>query len=182
MARHLKEPGLGHLIRLYGTATGTRKLTGRQGRDIDGGEAKLDLEFLHEAVREKRAHRFWVLTTYTTLVNYQHSLAKVPFAAAVFDEIQALKNPFSMHAEPPDRKGKLSYWFDRNADREQRLRIYGPSWIRSRRAAWIRWRRSSAAMARRPRKTWRDLPSDRVQAARFCSGACHPQAQIDSSQ
>jgi superfamily II DNA or RNA helicase len=99
VARHLNEPGLGHLIRLYGSATGTRKLTGRQGRDIDGGEAKLDLEFLHEAVREKRAHRFWVLTTYTTLVNYQHSLAKVPFAAAVFDEIQALKNSFSMRAE-----------------------------------------------------------------------------------
>ncbi len=99
VARHLKEPGLGHLIRLYGSATRTRKLTGRQGRDIDGGEAKLDLEFLHEAVRENRAHRFWVLTTYTTLVNYQHSLAKVPFAAAVFDEVQALKNPFSMRAE-----------------------------------------------------------------------------------
>ncbi|QOZ23115.1 DEAD/DEAH box helicase [Bradyrhizobium sp. CCBAU 51753] len=97
--RHLKEPGLGHLIRLYGSATATRKLTGRQGRDIDGGEAKLDLEFLHEAIREKRAHRFWVLTTYTTLVNYQHSLARVPFATAVFDEIQALKNPFSMRAE-----------------------------------------------------------------------------------
>ena len=32
-------------------------------------------------------------------MNYQHSLAKVPFAAAVFDEIQALKNPFSMRAE-----------------------------------------------------------------------------------
>ena len=99
VARHLKEPGLGHLIRLYGSATGTRKLTGRQGRDIDGGEAKLDLEFLHEAIREKRAHRFWVLTTYTTLVNYQHSLATVPFAAAVFDEVQALKNPFSMRAD-----------------------------------------------------------------------------------
>lgn len=99
VGRHLKEPGLGHLIRLYGSATGTRKLTGKLGRDIDGGEAKLDLEFLHEAVRERRAHRFWVLTTYTTLVNYQHSLAKVPFAAAVFDEIQALKNPFSMRAE-----------------------------------------------------------------------------------
>ncbi|MHC2371314.1 superfamily II DNA or RNA helicase [Bradyrhizobium diazoefficiens] len=99
VARHLKEPGLGHLLRLYGSATGARKLTGRQGRDIDGGEAKLDLEFLHEAVREKRAHRFWVLTTYTTLVNYQHSLARVPFSAVVFDEIQALKNPFSMRAE-----------------------------------------------------------------------------------
>ena len=79
-----------------------RKLTGRQGRDIDGGEAKLDLEFLHEAVREKRVHRFWVLTTYTTLVNNQHSLARVPFAAAVFDEIRTLsRTPSACARKPP---------------------------------------------------------------------------------
>jgi len=99
VVRHLHEPGLGHLIRLYGSATGARKVSGTQGRDIDGGESKLDFDFLHEAVQEGRAHRFWLLTTYTTLTNYQHSLAKVPFAAAVFDEIQAIKNPFSMRAE-----------------------------------------------------------------------------------
>ncbi|ETD82904.1 DEAD/DEAH box helicase [Rhodobacter capsulatus] len=39
-----------------------------------------------------------VLTTYTTLTNYQHSLARIPFAAAVFDEIQAIKNPASLRA------------------------------------------------------------------------------------
>jgi SNF2 family DNA or RNA helicase len=53
---------------------------------------------LHEAVQEGRAHRFWILTTYTTLTNYQHSLGSLPFSAVVFDEIQALKNPASLRA------------------------------------------------------------------------------------
>lgn len=97
--RHLHSPGLGHVIRLYGSGIGTRKQFGARGRDIDGGAAKLDLEFLHEAIEEGRAHRFWVLTTYTTLTNYQHSLAKIPFAAAVFDEIQTLKNARSMRSD-----------------------------------------------------------------------------------
>ena len=32
---------------------------------------KLDFKFLTEAIEEGRAHRFWLLTTYTTLANYQ---------------------------------------------------------------------------------------------------------------
>lgn len=95
---HVEEPGLGHLTRLYGSSIGGRRLSGASGRDTDSGEAKLDLRFLKEAIEEGRAHRFWVLTTYTTLTNYQHSLARIPFAAAVFDEIQALKNPDSLRA------------------------------------------------------------------------------------
>ena len=97
--RHLKAPGLGHIIRLYGSGIGTRKHFGAQGRDIDDGSAKLDLGTLQEAIAEGRAHRFWVLTTYTTLTNYQHSLATIPFAAAVFDEIQTLKNARSMRSD-----------------------------------------------------------------------------------
>ncbi|KQX34250.1 hypothetical protein ASD04_16540 [Devosia sp. Root436] len=96
---HLQEPGLGSVIRLYGAGTGSRKVTGARGMDIDDGVAKLDLSSLHEAIEEGRAHRQWILTTYTTLTNYQHSLAQIPFAAVVFDEIQAIKNPFSMRAE-----------------------------------------------------------------------------------
>jgi superfamily II DNA or RNA helicase len=99
VARHLEEPGLGHLVRLYGSSMAGRKLAGARGRDIEDGEIKIDLGFLREAHEEHRAHRFWVLTTYTTLTNYQHSLARIPFSAVVFDEIQALKNPFSMRAE-----------------------------------------------------------------------------------
>ena len=97
--RHLEAPGLGHVIRLYGSGIGTRKHFGAHGRDIDDGIAKLDLRTLQEAIEEGRAHRFWVLTTYTTLTNYQHSLATIPFAAAVFDEIQCLKNARSMRSE-----------------------------------------------------------------------------------
>lgn len=98
VARHTEEPGLGRLVRLYGTGVGARRRAGASGRDIENGEGKLDLTFLHEAVSEGRAHRYWVLTTYTTLTNYQHSLRPVPFAAVVFDEIQALKNPASLRA------------------------------------------------------------------------------------
>ncbi|MBY5336232.1 DEAD/DEAH box helicase [Rhizobium leguminosarum] len=98
VSRHLREPGLGHLIRLYGSSLGGRKSVGAKGRDTDAGEAKLDLGFLHEAIEEGRAHRVWLLTTYTTLTNYQHSLGRVPFSAIVFDEIQALKNPVSLRA------------------------------------------------------------------------------------
>ena len=97
--RHLEAPRLGHVIRLYGSGIATRKHLGAHGRDIDDGEAKLDLSTLKEAIDEGRSHRFWVLTTYTTLTNYQHSLATIPFAAAVFDEIQTLKNARSMRSD-----------------------------------------------------------------------------------
>jgi SNF2 family DNA or RNA helicase len=95
---HMNEDGLGHLIRLYGSGLGSRKMTGAKGKDTDDATAKLDLRMLQEAVSEGRAHRFWLLTTYTTLTNYQHSLARIPFSTAVFDEIQALKNPVSLRA------------------------------------------------------------------------------------
>lgn len=99
VARHLHEPGLGHLVRLYGSAISSRKLTGASGRDIDSGEIKLDLRFLEEAIEEGRAHRYWLLTTYATLTNYQHSLGRIPFSALVFDEIQTLKNPAALRTQ-----------------------------------------------------------------------------------
>lgn len=98
VARHTRDPGLGHLIRLYGSGIGARKRADASGRDIDAGESKLDLAFLRDALDEGRAHRYWILTTYTTLVNYQHSLRQIPFSAVVFDEVQALKNPASLRA------------------------------------------------------------------------------------
>ncbi|WP_371824203.1 DEAD/DEAH box helicase [Methylosinus sp. KRF6] len=99
VARHVEEPGLGHLVRLYGGAVSSRKISGAAGRDIDSGETKLDFAFLTEAIAEGRAHRYWILTTYTTLTNYQHSLGRIPFAALVFDEIQTLKNPTSLRSK-----------------------------------------------------------------------------------
>ncbi|HET7347960.1 MAG TPA: DEAD/DEAH box helicase, partial [Acidobacteriaceae bacterium] len=97
-ARHLDEPGLGHLIRLYGSGLGGHRRAGKRGIDTESGEDKLDFDLLREAIAEGRAHRFWMLTTYTTLTNYQHSLARIPFSVVVFDEIQALKNPASLRA------------------------------------------------------------------------------------
>lgn len=98
VAIHVEDPGLGHLSRLYGTAISARKSPGARGKDIDAGNKTLDFSWLHEAVEEGRAHRYWLLTTYTTLRNYQHSLGSIPFSAIVFDEIQALKNPTSLQA------------------------------------------------------------------------------------
>ncbi|NKJ36847.1 DEAD/DEAH box helicase [Rhizobium sp. SG570] len=95
---HMHDPGLGHVIRLYGGNISGRKIHGAKGKDTDDGDVKLDFSSLHEAIAEDRAHRFWILTTYTTLTNYQHSLARIPFSAAVFDEIQSIKNPVSLRA------------------------------------------------------------------------------------
>lgn len=96
--RHLTPAGLGHLIRLYGTGIAARRRHGASGKDTLDGEEHLDLSFLHEAMAEGSGHKYWVLTTYTTLTNYQHSLGAIPFSALVFDEIQTLKNPGSLRA------------------------------------------------------------------------------------
>ena len=98
VARHTDRHGLGHVIRLFGSGLGGYKATGVSGVDIESGEAKLDLCMLEEAIAEGRGHRFWMLTTYTTLTNYHHSLGRIPFAVVVFDEIQALKNPASLRS------------------------------------------------------------------------------------
>lgn len=94
--QHVAAPGLGHLIRLYGSGIGARKKLGQRGVDIETGEAVLDFGDITRAQAAGAGHLTWILTTYTTLTNYQHSLANIPFAAAVFDEIQALKNPASL--------------------------------------------------------------------------------------
>ena len=98
VARHTDRDGLGHVIRLYGSGLGGYRARGVDGVDTESGEAKLDLGMLEEAIAEGRGHRFWMLTTYTTLTNYHHSLGRIPFAVAVFDEIQALKNPASLRS------------------------------------------------------------------------------------
>ena len=98
VARHLTPGGLGHLIRLFGSGISARRRSGHHGVDTLDGEEHLDLAFLHEAIAAGDGHQYWLLTTYTTLTNYQHSLGMVPFAALVFDEIQAMKSPGSLRA------------------------------------------------------------------------------------
>lgn len=97
--RHVVDGGFGHLERLYGGATSAMKRRGARGRDTDDGLPRLDLDWLAEALREGRAHRFWFLTTYSTLVNYQHSLGAIPFSTMVCDEIQAVKNENTLRAK-----------------------------------------------------------------------------------
>ena len=96
--RHLAPGGLGHLVRLYGSGISAFQSPGRAGNDTKDGDAHLDLSFIHEAVQSNKGHKYWLLTTYTTLTNYQHSLGAIKFSALVFDEIQALKNPDSLRA------------------------------------------------------------------------------------
>lgn len=96
--KHVSKGGFGHLVRLYGSHLSAQMGTGKRGKETDTGTPRLDLAWLDEAFSEGRAHRYWFLTTYTTLTNYQHSLASIPFAALVFDEIQALKNPSSLRS------------------------------------------------------------------------------------
>ncbi|WP_201158221.1 DEAD/DEAH box helicase [Rhodobaculum claviforme] len=93
--QHLDARGLGSLVRLYGTGLARLK-TGRQGTEIATGAEHLDLAPLFAAVDAGRGRDWWLLTTYDTLVNYQHSLARLPLAAVVFDEAQAIKNPATL--------------------------------------------------------------------------------------
>lgn len=95
--RHMHPPRLGGLIRLYGPDLSRRRRAG-SGREMRDGQPTLDLDLLQEKVAEGRGYEHWLLTTYTTMTNYQHSLARLSFSAIVFDEIQALKNPATLAA------------------------------------------------------------------------------------
>lgn len=95
---HTDGEGLGHLIRLYGSSLSQYKNFDAKGVETKDGTSLLNFRQLNEAIEEGKGHRFWILTTYTTLTNYQHSLAKIHFSAVVFDEIQAVKNPDSLRA------------------------------------------------------------------------------------
>jgi hypothetical protein len=90
--RHVAPRKFGTLIRLYGSSLSGQKRSGARGTETGTGLPLLDFDWLEEAFEEGRAHRYWILTTYTTLANYQHSLGKIPFSALVMDEIQNIKN------------------------------------------------------------------------------------------
>ncbi len=96
---HLQHPGLGRLLKMYGTETKKLRNVHATKNDIETGSATLDKEQIKAAD--------WILTTYDTLRDYHLSFAPIPFAAIVYDEVQKLKNPVSqwsraakaMHAE-----------------------------------------------------------------------------------
>ena len=84
--KHLSGVGLGRVVEAHGV--GLRDLrkgaSGRAG-ELAGGQPLLDLQPLKTAD--------WVLTTYETLRDYQHSFGRVHWRAGVFDEAQKIKNP-----------------------------------------------------------------------------------------
>jgi HJR/Mrr/RecB family endonuclease len=88
-AKHLTAPGLGHLIEAYGR--GLRALrVNPEANSERGGELATGLPFLDRAKIERAD---WVLTTYETLRDYQHSFGRVHWSVGVFDEAQKIKNP-----------------------------------------------------------------------------------------
>jgi HJR/Mrr/RecB family endonuclease len=87
--KHLHEPGRGHGVEAFGGGLKRLRTTGGSsaphGGELGAGLPTLDIEALRGAA--------WVITTYETLRDYQHSFGRVHWCAAVFDEAQKIKNP-----------------------------------------------------------------------------------------
>ena len=89
---HLSRTGLGARIDAYGSALRKLRIQGLAGKDTDDGTPRLSFQGLRSAIENGNGHRWWVLTTYETLANYQHSFRQIKFSVTVFDEIQKIKN------------------------------------------------------------------------------------------
>ncbi|MCA9774022.1 MAG: hypothetical protein KC466_16500, partial [Myxococcales bacterium] len=84
--RHLKRPGLGRVVCAFGAEL--RKLRSQPSRkssELDHGLPFLDLRALEEAD--------WVVASYETVRDYQHSFGRIHWSVVVFDEAQKIKNP-----------------------------------------------------------------------------------------
>lgn len=84
-SRHLHSPGLGSLLRVYGSNMAQLRASETKGQDTRIGAATLDTRKIGEAD--------WILTTYEALRDYQHSFCSLRYAAVVFDEMQKIKTP-----------------------------------------------------------------------------------------
>ncbi len=85
--KHLSGVGLGVAVEAHGSVLRRLRkgrVAGRSG-ELACGQPLLDLQPLKNAD--------WVLTTYETLRDYQHSFGRVRWRAGVFDESQKIKNP-----------------------------------------------------------------------------------------
>lgn len=84
--RHLEGAGLGVLLEAFGAGLQRlRPARGTEGRELATALPSLDVSVLQQSD--------WVMTTYETLRDYQHSFGRVHWAVVVFDEAQKLKNP-----------------------------------------------------------------------------------------
>ncbi|PWG03517.1 DEAD/DEAH box helicase [Sphingosinicella humi] len=80
---HLEQPGIGKLLRAYGSDLRALRLS--SGSELELATPVLDVERIETAD--------WILTTYETLRDYQHSFGRVRFSSIVFDEAQKVKTP-----------------------------------------------------------------------------------------
>ena len=81
--KHLHDPGLGVALEAFGAKLA--RIRREKTKELVSSAPSLDVSMLQGSE--------WVLTTYETLRDYQHSFARVKWAAAVFDECQKIKNP-----------------------------------------------------------------------------------------
>jgi hypothetical protein len=81
--KHLDQPQLGALLKAYGPDL--KRLRQSIGDELQVGRSLLDVQRIQAAD--------WVLTTYETMRDYQHSFASVRFDTIVLDEIQRVKTP-----------------------------------------------------------------------------------------
>ena len=89
---HLSGTRLGAHIDAFGDSLKNLRRPDLTGKDTDDGEPHLSFEKLLSAIARENGHNFWVLTTYRTLADYQHSFRQIDFSVVVFDEIQQIKN------------------------------------------------------------------------------------------
>jgi hypothetical protein len=86
--KHLSDGGLGECVEAHGQGLAELRPHGWRGNELPTGVAALDVGRLQRAD--------WVMTTYETLRDYQHSFARVRWGVAVFDEAQKIKNPSAL--------------------------------------------------------------------------------------
>ncbi len=85
--KHLSGRGLGRAVEAHGAALRRMRRRAPVGRggELALGQPLLRLEILKDAD--------WVLTTYETLRDYQHSFGRIRWRASILDEAQKIKNP-----------------------------------------------------------------------------------------
>lgn len=86
--KHLAGHGLGRPLEAHGA--GLKKI--RIPASSSGNELRSDTALPKLRIDELQ-QASWVLTTYETLRDYQHSFGRIQWSAGVFDEAQKIKNP-----------------------------------------------------------------------------------------
>lgn len=84
--KHFNPPGIGEPLEARGASLRNLRLVeGGRRAELDLGSSVLDLQSMRKAD--------WVLTTYETVRDFQHSFGQVQWAAVLFDEAQRIKTP-----------------------------------------------------------------------------------------